>query len=47
VTTTIFTRNVPVELTQVVKGVVVIAVCLLYSRKFRRLIINPFSRSGT
>jgi ribose/xylose/arabinose/galactoside ABC-type transport system permease subunit len=37
-TTTILTRGVPVEFTLVVKAVVIIAVCLLQSEEFRKLI---------
>jgi simple sugar transport system permease protein len=37
-TTTILTRGIPVELTLVVKAVVVILVCLLQSEKFRALV---------
>ena len=37
-TTTIQTRGVPVEVTQVVKAVVIIAVCLLQSEEFRKAV---------
>ena len=46
VTTTIFTSSVPSELTRIVKGAVVIAVCLLYSTKFRALLMSPLRRRG-
>lgn len=39
-TTTILTRGVPVELTLVVKAVVVLAVCLLQSDKLRSLLLR-------
>jgi simple sugar transport system permease protein len=41
ITTTILTRGVPAERTLVVKALVILAVCLLQSERFRRL----FSRS--
>jgi galactofuranose transport system permease protein len=37
-TTTILTKGVPVEFTLVVKAVVIIAVCLLQSEEFRKVI---------
>jgi galactofuranose transport system permease protein len=42
--TTILTRNVPVELTLVVKAVVVVAVCLLQAPRFREVVSQPFQR---
>jgi simple sugar transport system permease protein len=44
VTTTILTRGVAVEMTQVVKALVVVAVALLQSPKFISLITAPFGR---
>jgi simple sugar transport system permease protein len=44
VTTTILTRGVRVEMTQVVKAVVVVAVALLQSPRFIALVIAPFRR---
>jgi simple sugar transport system permease protein len=46
VTTTILTRGVAVELTQVVKAVVVVAVALLQSPRFVALVTAPFRRRG-
>jgi ribose/xylose/arabinose/galactoside ABC-type transport system permease subunit len=46
VTTSILTGGLKPELTQVVKGIVVIGVCLLYSTKFRRVVMAPFRRRG-
>jgi galactofuranose transport system permease protein len=40
-TTTILTRGVPVEFTLVVKAVVIIAVCLLQSEEFRKIVWRP------
>jgi simple sugar transport system permease protein len=39
-TTTILTRNIPVEFTLVVKALVIVAVCLLQSEPFRRKIVK-------
>jgi simple sugar transport system permease protein len=50
VTTTILTRGVQTEFTLVVKALVVIAVCLLQSEKFRQMIAKlpaKFSRKST
>ena len=46
VTTTILTRGVAVEMTQVVKAIVVVAVALLQSPRFIALIAAPFRRRG-
>lgn len=43
-TTTILTRNVPVQLTLVVKAVVVVFVCLLQAPRFREMILTPLRR---
>ena len=42
--TTILTRNVPVEMTLVVKAVVVVAVCLLQAPRFREIVASPLRR---
>jgi simple sugar transport system permease protein len=47
VTTSILTSGLKPEFTQVVKGIVVIGVCLLYSTKFRRAVVAPFRRKAT
>jgi simple sugar transport system permease protein len=43
-TTSILSSKLPTHLTQVVKGIVVIGVCLLYSTKFRQVVLSPFRR---
>ena len=43
-TTTILTRNVPVELTLVVKAVIVVAVCLLQAPRFREVVATGWRR---
>ena len=43
-TTTILTRGIPVQLTLVVKAVVVLAVCLLQAPKVRRAIGSAFAK---
>ena len=45
VTTTILTRGVRVEMTQVVKAVVVVAVALLQSPRFLAMLAAPFKRN--
>jgi simple sugar transport system permease protein len=46
VTTTILTRGVAVEMTQVVKAIVVVAVALLQSPRFIGLVAAPFRRKA-
>ena len=43
-TTTILTRGIPVQLTLVVKSIVVLAVCLLQSPRVQRAIGNSLAR---
>ncbi len=43
-TTTILTRNVPVQLTLVVKAIVVVAVCLLQAPRFREIVFGASRR---
>jgi galactofuranose transport system permease protein len=45
-TTTILTRGVGVEWTQVVKAIVIIAVCLLQSEQFRKTVFARWRRSA-
>jgi galactofuranose transport system permease protein len=46
-TTTIQTRGVLVEVTQVVKAAVIIAVCLLQSEEFRKLLVPKRARAAS
>jgi len=45
-TTTIYAFNVAPEISQVVKAIVVYAICLLQSEKFRSKIAGVFVRRG-
>ena len=46
-TTTILTLGVPVQVTLIVRAMVVFLLCLLQSANFRRLLANAFKQAGT